>query len=73
MRGRAYAIMRFNNLVAISLSRQNAEEILADYVLDESYYSFMYYFNVLGVNIDVAMQEAEDCRREWCIREFDLV
>ncbi len=73
MRGKAYALMRYRDVQAISLSRNNAQEILADYALEDGYYTFMYDLNFLALPLEDAMESANEIMDQWRIWEFDLV
>ena len=73
VRGKAYAIMRYKDVIEISLSRHNAQEILIDYILESGYNTFMYGLNFLGTSFEVAMEAAAEEMAEWRIWEFNLV
>ena len=72
MYGKAYAIMNWNYIQEISLSRQNAEEILADYMFENGFEVFNYLLH-RGYTPETAYAEAELEMAHWRIWEFDLV
>ena len=73
MYGKAYVIMYENDIVEVSLSRQNAQEVLADYALDSGYYNFLYYLNYCGESVETALEAANDEMTSFRIWEFTLV
>ena len=73
MYGKAYVIMYENDIVEVSLSRQNAQEVLADYALDSGYYIFLYDLNYCGESVETALEDAEDEMTSFRIWEFNLV
>ena len=70
MRGTAYAIFNHKGLVAISLSRLNAQEMLMEFAFDDSYETYHLF---LPYGHKVAMREAKNALVDWRIKEFDLV
>jgi hypothetical protein len=73
MYGKAYVVMYENDIVEVSLSRQNAQEVLADYALDYGYYNFLYYLNYYGESVATALEAANDEMTAFRIWEFNLV
>lgn len=73
MRGKAYAIMRYKDIQEISLSRNNAQEILMEFALEDGYYTFMYDFNYLALPLEDAIESANEIIEQWRIWEFNLV
>ena len=71
MRGKAYAIMSGKDVVAISLSRLNAQEICMDYALETSLE--VYNGMVGGYGHEIAIAYALDELDSWQIWEFNLV
>ena len=71
MRGKAYAIVCCNRIVDISLSRNNAQEILMDYAFEDGAWWYGYYVKTYGHSI--ALKEANEAIDEWRIWEYDLV
>ncbi len=73
MRGTAYAIMNWEELAEISLSRLNAQEILMDYALEAAYDIFCLYYNYHGCTFEGAMKEANREVDHWQIWTYNLV
>jgi hypothetical protein len=73
MRGKAYAIMRGKDVIEISLSRQNAQEICMDYALTFGYYDFIHDFNYCGYDFDDCVSDGREEMDQWHIWEFNLV
>ena len=73
MYGKAYVIMYENDIVEVSLSRQNAQEVLADYALESGYYNFLYFLNECGEPVEEALEAANDEMIAFHIGEFNLV
>ena len=71
MRGKAYAIVCCNKVVAISLSKSNAQEILMDYALEDGAWWYSCYVKDYGHK--KALREANEAVDEWRIWEYDLV
>ena len=72
MRGKAYAIMNWKDIVEISLSLDNAQEILMDYAFDNGLETFNHYL-LAGYPEDVARREANFDMAQWRIWIFSLV
>ena len=73
MRGKAYAIMRGKDIVAISLSLSNAQEILMDYALEFGYYDFIHDLNYCGYDFEDCLADGYEEIEQWHIWEFKLV
>ena len=73
MRGKAYALMRYKDIQAISLSKNNAQEILTDYALEDGYYTFIYDFNFLALPLKDSIESANEIMEQWRIWEYNLV
>lgn len=71
MRGKAYAIVCCNRVIDISLSRNNAQEILMDYALEDGAWWYGCYVKNYGHK--TALKEANEAMDEWRIWEYDLV
>ena len=71
MYGKAYAIMCDNELVAFSLDRRYAQEMLMDFAFEDAYE----WFNRLLQNADekVAMEMARDTLEYWHIEIYELI
>ena len=72
MRGKAYAIMNWKDVAAISLSRQNAQEILMDMALEAGRHLYNYYSDKGYTHLN-SLQMANEEIAHWVIWEFDLV
>ena len=71
MRGTAYAIMNWKDVAAISLSLNNAQEILTDFALEAG--CEVYNSLVDGYGHNFAMAQALLEMDHWTIRAFSLV
>ena len=71
MYGKAYAIMNGKDVVEISLSRQNAQEICMDYALETSL--DVYNQMLSGYGHEIAIAYALNELDSWQIWEFNLV
>lgn len=71
MRGKAYAIKFGDQLVAISLSRLNAQEILMDYAFEDGAWIYSLYVDNYGHNR--GLREANETMSKWHISDYDLV
>ena len=71
MYGKAYAIVCCNRIVDISLSRNNAQEVLMDYALEDGAWWYSCYVKSYGHS--EALQQANEAIEEWRIWEYDLV
>ena len=72
MRGKAYAIMNWKDIYAISLSRLNAQEMLMEFAFE---HGVDVYNDAIqnGYSHSLAMKWAEETMNEWQIWEFRLV
>ena len=71
MKGKAYAIVCSGKIVAISLSRLSAQEVLMDYALEDATWWYNYYTK--SYKHDIALREANNSLSEWNIWEYNLV
>ena len=71
MRGKAYAIVCGGKVISISLSRNNAQEILMDYAFEDGMWWYSCYVKNYGHKI--ALREANNAMADWRIWEYDLV
>ena len=72
MRGKAYAIMNWKDIYAISLSRLNAQEMLMEFAFE---HGVTVYNEAIqnGYSHSLAMKWAKEVMNEWQIWEFRLV
>ena len=73
MRGTAYAIANWKDVVEISLSQANAQEILMDYALEAAYDIFCLYYNYHGCSLENALKEANREIDHWQIWKYNLI
>lgn len=75
MRGIAYAIVNdySEEVLFVSLSRANAEEIIMDLYEERALGRFNGLVNRVGESVDEALKMTKTCRWSFSIKEFVLI